>query len=214
MAIPGLCFLAAYAVGSIPVGLLVGRAAGIDIRRYGTGNPGASNVLRNLGPVPAAVVGVGTFAQGLGPAWAAWALTGSPDALAAAAAGSVAGSAWSFLLHLHGGRSVGTATGALAALSPVGLVLLLGLYAVGGLLRQPAPGVLLGMLAFLASLLVTPHPWITVAAAVLVVAVVVAKRLDGVVDDLRAAPERRGAILLDRLVFDRRPGQRLVGRND
>lgn len=209
-----MCFLAAYAVGSIPVGLLVGRAAGIDIRRYGTGNPGASNVLRNLGPVPAAVVAAGTFAQGLVPAWAAWGWTGSPDAVAAAAAGSVTGSAWSFLRHFRGGRSVGTATGALAALSPVGLIPLLGLYAVGGVLRQPAPGVLLGMLAFLASLLVTPHPWVTVAAAVLVVAMVVAKRLDGVVGDLRAAPGRQRAVLLDRLVFDRRPGQRLVGRND
>lgn len=45
-----------------PVGVLAGRlAAGIDIRRYGTGNIGASNVFHNVGPVPASVVGVATL---------------------------------------------------------------------------------------------------------------------------------------------------------
>jgi len=214
VATAGAWFLAGYLAGSVPVGLLVGRAAGIDIRRYGTGNYGASNVLRNLGLLPAALVGVTSFAQGLGPAWAAGVLARSPTAVAAAAVGSVVGYGWSFLLAFRGGRAVGTATGALAALAPLGLVPLLGLYALGGLLRQPAPGVLLGLLAFLVYLAFDPHPWQVVAAAVLIVAAVVVKRLDGVGADLRADAGHRGGILLDRLLFDRRPGQRLVGRNE
>ena len=214
MATTGLWFIAGYVVGSIPIGLLVGRLGGVDIRRYGTGNIGASNVMRNLGLVPAAVVALGSFVQGLGPAWAADALTGSPAAMAAAALGSVAGYGWSFLLAFRGGRAVGTATGALAVLSPVGMIPLLGLYAIGGVLRQPAPGVLLGLLAFVASLGVGAHPKEVVAGAVLIVAAVVLKRFDGVRDDLRAHAGRHAAVLLDRLVFDRRPGQRLVGRND
>ena len=214
MATAGLWFLAGYLVGSLPVGLLVGRLGGIDIRRYGTGNIGASNVMRNLGPAPAAVVGVTSFVQGLGPAWAAGALTGSPAAVGAAAVGSVVGYGWSFLLAFRGGRAVGAATGALAALWPVGLVPLLSLYALGGLLRQPAPGVLLGLLAFLVALRLWPHSPEVVGAAVLVVAAVVLKRLDGVRADLRAPAVRAGDVLFDRLVFDRRPGQRLVGPND
>jgi glycerol-3-phosphate acyltransferase PlsY len=214
VATTAIWFLSGYVVGSIPIGLVVGRLAGVDIRRYGTGNIGASNVLRNLGLLPAAVVAVGSFVQGLGPAWAAAALTRSPAAAAAAAVGSVAGYGWSFLLAFRGGRAVGAATGALAALSPVGLIPLLGLYAIGGLLRQPAPGVLLGLLAFLASLAFGTHSWEIVAAAALVVGAVLLKRLDGVRDDLRANAGRHAAVLLDRLVFDRRPGQRLVGRND
>jgi acyl phosphate:glycerol-3-phosphate acyltransferase len=210
----GIWFLAGYVVGSIPIGLLVGRLAGVDIRRYGTGNIGASNVLRNLGLLPAAVVGVGSFLQGLGPAWAAGASTGSAAAAAAAAVGSVLGYGWSLPLGFRGGRAVGAATGALAALSPVGMIPLLGLYAIGGLLRHPAPGVLLGLLAFLASLAFGSHPPVIVAAAALVVGVVVLKRFDGVRDDLRAHAGRPAGILLERLVFDRRPGQRLVGRND
>src|SRR5205807_2147998 len=77
--------LAGYLVGSVPVGMLVARRAGIDIRRHGTGNIGASNVLRNVGPAPAAIVALASFAQGLAPAWAAGLLTGSPLAVAAAA---------------------------------------------------------------------------------------------------------------------------------
>jgi glycerol-3-phosphate acyltransferase PlsY len=214
VATTGIWFLSGYVVGSIPIGLVVGRLAGVDIRRYGTGNIGASNVLRNLGLLPAAVVAVASFVQGLGPAWAAVALTRSPAAAAAAAVGSVVGYGWSFLLAFRGGRAVGAATGALAALSPIGLIPLLGLYAIGGLLRQPAPGVLLGLLAFLASLAFGTHPWESVAAAALVVGAVLVKRLDGVRDDLRANADRHAGVLLDRLVFDRRPGQRLVGRND
>jgi len=214
VATTGLWFIAGYVVGSIPIGLIIGRLAGLDIRRYGTGNIGASNVLRNVGLLPAAVVGVGSFVQGLGPAWAAADLTGSPAATAAAAVGSVTGYGWSFLLHFRGGRAVGAATGALGALSPVGLIPLLGLYAVGGVLRQPAPAVLLGLLAFLASLGFGTHPWEIVAGAIFVVAIVLLKRLDGVREDLRSNADRQAAVLFDRLVFDRRPGQRLVGRND
>ncbi len=214
----GFWFIAGYLVGSIPVGLVVGRVAGVDIRRYGTGNIGASNVMRNLGLVPAAVVGVSSFVQGVVPAWVAGVLTGSPKAVSAAAVGSVIGYGWSFLLAFHGGRAVGTATGALAALSPVGLVPLLGMYALGGLMRQPAPGVLLGLLAFLVCLRFVTQPWEVVVGAALIVAVVVLKRLDGVREDLGGADfvgwGRLGDIVFGRLVFDRRPGQRLVGRND
>jgi glycerol-3-phosphate acyltransferase PlsY len=209
----GLWFLAGYVTGSVPVGLLVGRLRGIDIRRYGTGNIGASNVWRNLGFLPAALVGPLTFAQGVGPAWAAAWLTGSPWNVAGAAVGSVTGYGWSFLLHFHGGSAVGTATGALAAISPPGLLPLLSLYALGGILRQPAPGVLLGLVAFVVYMVVSRRPAELLAASALIVALVVVKRLDGVLDDLRAGG-RRGQILVGRLIFDRRPGQRLVGRND
>jgi glycerol-3-phosphate acyltransferase PlsY len=214
MAAAGLWFLTGYLVGSVPIGLLVGRVAGIDIRRYGTGNIGASNVLRNMGFLPAAAVGVVSFAQGAVPAGAAAALTSSPASEAAAAIGSVAGYGWSCLLHFRGGRAVGTATGALVAIAPAGIVPLLGLYAVGGLLRQPAVGVLLGMAAFLVYMLLWPHPAVLMAAAVLIVAIVLWKRLEGLRGDLRVTSGRPADIVVGRLVFDRRPGQRLVGPRD
>jgi glycerol-3-phosphate acyltransferase PlsY len=214
VATAGFWFLAGYLVGSIPVGLVVGRLAGVDIRRYGTGNIGASNDLRNQGFLPAAVVGVASFVQGVAPALAARRLTGSELSVVAAGLGSVVGYGWSFLLAFRGGRAVGTATGALAAMSLPGLLPLLGLYAAGGLVRQPAPGVLLGLLAYLVYLRLWPHPMVLVAGAALVVLAVLLKRLDGVRGDLRAGSGRGLGIVFDRLVFDRRPGQRLVGPND
>jgi glycerol-3-phosphate acyltransferase PlsY len=214
MAAAGLWFLTGYLVGSVPIGLLIGRLAGIDIRRYGTGNIGASNILRNMGFLPAAAVGVASFAQGALPAGAAAALASSPPSVAAAAVGSVAGYGWSWLLHLRGGRAVGTATGALVAIAPAGILPLLGLYAVGGVLRQPAVGVLLGMAAFLVYMLLWPHPAVLMVAAVLIVALVLSKRLEGLRGDLHVTAGRPAGIVVGRLLFDRRPGQRLAGPRD
>jgi len=203
-----MSFVGGYLIGSIPIGLLVSRwYAGIDIRRFGTGNIGASNVLHNLGSLPAAIVGVGSFLQGVLPAIVAWRLAGS-TALGAAAAGSVVGYAWSIFLRFRGGRAVATATGGLAILSPVAWPFLLALYAVGGLLHAPGAGVFAGMVAYLAIVILVLHsPAAT--AAIVIVLVVLLKRLDGIGADLNG----RGptGVVVDRLIFDRRPGQRLVG---
>src|SRR5438105_1694533 len=204
------CLILGYLVGSIPVGIVVSRAMrGVDIRRYGTGNFGASNTWRNLGLRPAAVVGVASFAQGLLPAWLAGVVTGQASCVVAAGVGAVLGYGWSFFLRLRGGSAVGTATGALAAIWPLGLVPLLGLYAAGGVLRQPAVGVLAGLLAFLVSMKLTAQPQLLVWGCVAIVAMVILRRLDGIQDDIRG--EHPAAALVGRLLFDRRPGRHLVG---
>jgi len=60
VALTGLGLLAAYLIGAIPVGFLVARAAGgTDIRRSGSGNIGATNVLRALGKGPAVLTLLG-----------------------------------------------------------------------------------------------------------------------------------------------------------
>jgi glycerol-3-phosphate acyltransferase PlsY len=208
-----LSFVAAYLIGSIPFGLIVSRWwAGIDIRRYGTGNIGASNVLRHLGPVPAGVVGLASFLQGFLPAWLAGRLTGSALCVGLAAVGAVLGYGWSVFLRLRGGSAVGTATGALAAIWPPGLVPLLVLYMAGGVIRRPAPSVLLGLLAYLVAMWIGSGSSLLLVAAALVVLAVILKRLDGVGEDLRGP--RPVAVLRDRLIHARRPGRGLVGRLD
>ena len=204
------CFVVGYLVGSIPIGIVVSRTVrGVDIRRFGTGNFGASNTWRNLGFPPAAVVGVGSFLQGFVPAWLAGVLTGETSCVVAAGLGAVAGYGWSFLLRLRGGSAVGTATGALAAIWPPGLIPLLALYALGAVLRQPAPGVLAGLLAFLVSLKLTDQPLLLLLGCSAIVVAVVLKRFDGIQDDMRGDHAR--AAFLGRLLFDRRPGRQLVG---
>jgi glycerol-3-phosphate acyltransferase PlsY len=114
---------ASYLVGAIPTGYLAGRLfRGIDLRQYGSRNPGATNVYRVLGwkyAVPVALVDV---AKGALPVL----LFGpriSPAPLVAAACGvaAVAGHALSPFLGFRGGKGVATAAGAMLALAPAAI---------------------------------------------------------------------------------------------
>jgi glycerol-3-phosphate acyltransferase PlsY len=203
--------LLGFTAGSIPVGFIVSALArGIDIRRYGTGNIGASNVFHNVGLRAAAVVGVASFVQGYAPARLVRFAGGEAAEVAAAAVGSVCGYAWSPLLRFRGGSAVGTATGALAAIDGRALLPLLASYAAGGALRRPARGVLAGLLAQCAWTCARRAPRAHRVAAVVICCAVVAKRLDGVGADLRRAPV--GQVLAARLLDDRRLGRPLRGR--
>lgn len=208
-----LAFVAGYLVGSVPLGLLVARAvAGIDIRRYGTGNVGAANVRRNVGLLPAGVVALGIFLQGLLPPWVMHLLGGSEAAVAGAAVGAVIGYSWPVFLGFKGGRAVGTATGAAAAISPGGFVILLSVYAFGALMKQVALGVLFGFVVYVAYVLYFATLLPDRVAALLLVILIVTRRLEGVRKDLEQGDPV--AVMVDRLFFDRRLGQRLAGSID
>ena len=60
-----LALVAAYLVGSVNFALIVGRMNGVDFREVGSGNPGASNVMRTLGKGPAIMVLVGDALKGV-----------------------------------------------------------------------------------------------------------------------------------------------------
>lgn len=113
-----LAVAAAFLVGAVPVGYLVGRAwGGSDIRRQGSGSIGATNVLRTLGRGPAILTLIldilkGYLAVALGAALA------SDDTVAAAAVAAVVGNCWSPFLGLRGGKGVATGLGALLWVAP------------------------------------------------------------------------------------------------
>jgi acyl phosphate:glycerol-3-phosphate acyltransferase len=208
-----LAFVAGYLVGSVPLGLLVARsAAGIDIRRYGTGNVGAANVRRNVGLLPAGMVALGIFLQGLLPAWVVHLLGGSEAAVGGAAIGAVVGYGWPVFLRFKGGRAVGTATGAAMAISVEGFVVLLLAYTLGALMKQVALGVLFGFVAYAAYVLYFATLLPDRIASLLLVILIVIRRLEGVRKDLEQGDP--AAIIVDRLFFDRRLGQRLAGSID
>ncbi|MGH7384317.1 MAG: glycerol-3-phosphate 1-O-acyltransferase PlsY [Candidatus Rokuibacteriota bacterium] len=119
MALSALGLLAAYLIGAIPVGFLVARAAGgPDIRRSGSGNIGATNVLRTLGTGPAVFTLVGDIVKGYLAVRAARAI--GPDAWAAAggAVAAMVGNCWPIFLAFRGGKGVATGLGAFLALIP------------------------------------------------------------------------------------------------
>ncbi|HUC69816.1 MAG TPA: glycerol-3-phosphate 1-O-acyltransferase PlsY [Stellaceae bacterium] len=111
-----------YALGSIPFGLVLGRLAGHgDIRDIGSGNIGATNVLRTGSKGLAAL----TLLLDLGKGWAAVAIAarwGEPAALTAGL-GAVVGHMFPVWLGFRGGKGVATALGVLIGLAwPVALI--------------------------------------------------------------------------------------------
>ena len=111
----------AYAVGSVPTGVMVSRLArGIDVRQYGSGGMGTTNVLRTVGPVAAGSVFALDVAKGSVAVLIARGLGASTAGQAGAGVAAVAGHSWPVWARFQGGKSVATGFGALLVLSPEG----------------------------------------------------------------------------------------------
>ena len=120
-----LAGIVGYLLGAIPIGLIVGRLVGrVDLRDHGSRRTGTTNALRVLGPLPAAIVLLLDIAKGAAAVFAgALVAGGSSVELAAAVAGAAAivGHTWSVFIGFGGGRGVATAGGALLAMTPLTL---------------------------------------------------------------------------------------------
>lgn len=115
---PGLVLLA-YLCGSISSAILVCRLAGLpDPRDSGSGNPGATNVLRIGGKGAAVAVLIFDVLKGMLPVWGAWALGLTSFWLGLVAIAARVGHIWPVFFHFRGGKGVATAFGAIA---PIGL---------------------------------------------------------------------------------------------
>ena len=110
--------LLGYLLGSIPFAVLVSKAFGLaDPRTFGSGNPGATNVLRSGNKAAALLTLIGDALKGWLAMWLARKL--GADALGFAAAGLAAffGHAFPVFLKFKGGKGVATALGVLASFS-------------------------------------------------------------------------------------------------
>jgi glycerol-3-phosphate acyltransferase PlsY len=116
-----LAVLLAYLVGSVPFAFLLARRHGVDLRRAGSGNVGATNVLRTAG------VSSGVMAMSLDALKGALAvivaerLTTGPATPVAAGLASIIGHVYPVWLGFRGGKGVATAAGVFAILAPVAL---------------------------------------------------------------------------------------------
>jgi acyl phosphate:glycerol-3-phosphate acyltransferase len=117
----------AYFIGSIDFGVLVPRLFGFDIYAHGSGNPGATNVLRSMGKKVAAVVVVGDLSKGFLAAMLGG-LSVGPTVAAACAFAAVVGHCFPVWHRLRGGKGVAAAGGAAFWLEPLAGVAVLGVW--------------------------------------------------------------------------------------
>jgi glycerol-3-phosphate acyltransferase PlsY len=112
-----------YLVGSIPFAHLVSRRRGVDLRQVGSGNVGASNVLRSIGVRAAVVAMVLDGMKGAAAVLVAQRLTSGAAAPVAAGLASVLGHMYPVWLRFRGGKGVATAAGAFGVLAPPALLI-------------------------------------------------------------------------------------------
>src|SRR5262249_20133753 len=127
-----LAALVPYAIGAVPIGWLIARASGVsDIRRQGSGNIGATNVLRTVGRGAAIATLIGDVLKGYLAVAAGAALgSGAATAVAVATVAAVVGNCWSVFLGFRGGKGVATGLGAVLYTVPLATVAALPVFVV------------------------------------------------------------------------------------
>lgn len=107
----------AYLLGSVPTGLLLGKAYGIDVRKEGSGNIGATNLYRTLGRKIGIITLVGDCLKGLVPVLVVQSFM--PEYAAWVGLAAFCGHVFSVFLRFKGGKGVATALGVFLALAPL-----------------------------------------------------------------------------------------------
>lgn len=140
LAVYAVTVLVAYFLGSIPTGFLVGKLRGIDVRKIGSGNIGATNVMRIVGKPAGIFVLVMDGLKGFAAcAWVTDLILAAFNGDAPAGAESVRivagiavllGHNFTYWLKFRGGKGIATSAGVLAALAPWALIIILAVWLV------------------------------------------------------------------------------------
>jgi glycerol-3-phosphate acyltransferase PlsY len=145
--------LAGYLLGSVPFGLLFGRAfAGRDIRGFGSGHTGALNAWRAAGWLAAALTLVADVGKGACAVWLASRYGWSPFAVLGAGTMVVIGHCWPVWLRFQGGMGLATAGGVTIVTAPMALGIGIASWGIWSLVFRHSPRAI----AFTALLM----PWV------------------------------------------------------
>ncbi|EKU71696.1 glycerol-3-phosphate 1-O-acyltransferase PlsY [Selenomonas sp. F0473] len=112
-----LAAAAAYLIGSVPSGLILGKLLWhTDLRRYGSHNIGATNAWRTLGKIAGIIIFLADNFKGQAGVWIGIALVGTPLAAVLCGFAAIVGHSFSLFLRFHGGKGVATSLGVLTML--------------------------------------------------------------------------------------------------
>jgi len=170
-----LALLIGYVLGSVDFAVIVARSGGVDIYAEGSGNPGASNVMRTMGKGAAAVVLIGDALKGVVAAGIGLALTGDLTGAAAGGFAAVVGHCFPVLHRFKGGKGVATSMGVFVMVLGWWSLILVALWgSVVAATRKASLGSLLVMvavapIAWLTGLEVSAIAWLTATVLLVVV---------------------------------------------
>jgi glycerol-3-phosphate acyltransferase PlsY len=185
-----LAIVFGYVVGSIPFAFLLSRRRGIDLRAVGSGNVGATNVLRTSGVAPAVVAMLLDALKGSVAVVVAQRFATSATAPVAAGVASIVGHVYPMWLGFRGGKGVATAAGVFAVLAPISLAVSSLVFIAGvWTTRYVSVGSLAGVLTLAVATLVDDTPLVAIGA--LTSAAIIVSRHRGNVSRLFAGTERR-----------------------
>src|ERR1700722_10079974 len=158
--------MAAYLLGSIPTGFLVGRVRGVDIRAVGSGNIGAANTFRAIGKTAGILVLLIDALKGFAAVWAAnfvLKFIGVPESQmepyrVVAGAFAVLGHNYTCWLHFKGGKGIATTAGVYLALAPLSVAAGLTAFIIGVIItRITSVGSMLAAVVLMTTVLLTQH---------------------------------------------------------
>jgi len=180
----------AYLIGSIPFSYLVARRKGIDVRTVGSGNVGATNVMRSAGRAAGLAAFALDFLKGSLATWLALRLAG-PTIAAVAAVIAVLGHMYPAWLSFKGGKGVATGAGAFLPILPVAAVIgLLTFGVVAWLTRYASAGSIAGTSALPVVAWLMRAPAASTIAAAIAAALIVWKHRENI-RRIAAGSERR-----------------------
>jgi glycerol-3-phosphate acyltransferase PlsY len=187
-----LAVILAYLLGAIPFGYLIVKfSTGRDVRTTGSGNIGATNVLRTTGKIPAVITLALDIAKGLLAVWMTAKMTGSsPTWMAIAALAVMAGHAFPIFLGFKGGKAVATFIGAFLYLTPEALIAALVVFIIiVAMTRYISAGSIMAAGTFPLGVWLILHPPLPVLLASLVAAAFIVYRHKANVERMRAGKE-------------------------
>ena len=118
----------AYLLGSIPVGVVLSKLKGQDPRKAGSGNIGATNVMRTVGKGLGILTLAGDIVKGFLPTWLCIHYDQPASIVAACGLAAFAGHVWPIYLGFRGGKGVATALGLFLGLKPAVIPILLAVF--------------------------------------------------------------------------------------